>query len=198
MALVGRPLVPIPARRSRGLSLAAGCALVCGISLIPTAGLAQEGTSRPRQPQLKLGAQQRTSAKEISVKLEFSPEGQIVNQVRAEIVLPPGPWQYRKAQATPGSPVAISARQQREKRQEGKVMVVLLTISSRKREIALGAVAELYFTRNGPNAPNHLDLEIRKFDVESSKEQTDARPPLEPPTAEPPANPVPTCFFFTH
>ena len=141
------------------------------------------------------------------MKLEFSPEGRSVSKLRAEIVVGPGPWRYSRARTVSGAPVTVSAKEQRRPEgQQSKAVVVLLTISSRKQAIPSGTVAELVFTRSGersgdrnaPDANDHPVLEIRKVEVEFFGKPQDTRAPLEPPTAEPPANPVPTCFFFTH
>ena len=141
------------------------------------------------------------------MKLEFSPEGRSIRQVRAEIVVASGLWRYRLARAVSGASVTITAKEQRgSDREQSKAVVVLLTISSRKQAIPSGTVAELAFDwvpertgdSSGPKAGDQVDLKIRKVEVEQSGEPRETPAPLEPPTAEPPANPVPTCFFFTH
>jgi hypothetical protein len=214
MALLRRASVPISKRiakrvatqRPRGFlqaALAAALAFILCAGATPSTGAAQETAARAEQPQLKFGAPQRTGAKEISVKLEFSPEGRSVRELRVEIAVSPGSWQYRRARAAPGLPLAVSARQQRDSgAQQAKPAVLLLTISSRKDALPSGTVAELVFSwsgdRNGPQVNDRPALEIRKLEAESSGEPPAAAAPLEPPTLEPPANPAPTCFFFTH
>jgi hypothetical protein len=156
------------------------------------------------RPVFKLGGQKRSNGNAFTVALEFGFSDEMkANQIRAEIILPQGPWRFRKAQTVAGSALKVSAKQRREKRiapggAEQDVAILSLTISSGKAVLSPGTVAELLFTREGPDVSSEIPLVIRSFEITSPDLPSASQPPLEPPSAEPPANPAPTCFFFTH
>jgi hypothetical protein len=159
----------------------------------------QESVQKPAEPTLEIVEQKRGSPDAASVMLKYSALAEGSKKVQAQIVWNSVDWRFRKAQAVPGSGIAVSVKQQREKDNTvagGSIMVLVLTISSNKEPLPLGAGAEIFFTNTGrdPSAP--LGLRLRKVDVGTPDPLT--APPLEPPTAEPPRNPAPTCFFFTH
>ena len=210
MERAGKAFAVLSGRRSRRFLCSAAVVawtFVCWISAPSLNSLAQEAAAPSERPHLKAGPQQRIGPKQIVVKLEFSSEGRSVKQVRAEIVVGSGSWRYRRARAASGAAVSISAREQQGSPEgQSKMVVLFVTISSRKQEIPSGTVAELVFDwapdrrgdSSGPKTGDQVDLKIRKVEAESADESRKTPKPFEPPTAEPPANPVPTCFFFTH
>jgi hypothetical protein len=164
----------------------------------------EQGSNEEGRPQLRLGPAKWASGNAFTVALEFgSGEEMKSNQIRAEIVLSQSPWRFRKAQTVAGSSLKVSTRQRREKRiapggAEQNVAILSVAISSGKRTISSGTVAELLFTNEGPEVSAEIPLVIRSYEIAFPESPSTGQPPLEPPSAEPPANPAPTCFFFTH
>ena len=155
--------------------------------------------------QLRLGPQRRVAPNRVAVALEITPAKDAkVREMRAEILLPPGPWRFRKAEAPEGSGLKISVRQRREEQtaspgEKRASTVLALVISGGKAELTAGQAGELSFSLDGPETALPIPLQIRKLESFSAESKSaDELPPLKPPTMNPPANPVPTCFFFTH
>ena len=164
-----------------------------------------QGPVRDAAPRLVLGEPVQAGRDQVAVPVHFSPaEGERVGQIRAEIIVPEGPWRFRKVEVSKGSSLKSSARQQREERNDPqgnkqRVSVILLSLSAGRNAINSGQIAQLYFSLERPDAPISIPLAIRSFQtMPPEPERARDEPVLEPPPADPPMNPAPTCFFFAH
>ena len=158
---------------------------------------------------LRFGVPKQTSKNQVSVALELAHEGksEAIN-IWAQIPLPDAPWRFQKAEPPKGSRFELSTRLQREEQRTSdgrklQIAVLYLKISGRKGTIPAGELAQLSFTlaftpESAGSLPP-LALVIRNVEIERVAIHAEEQPPpLEPPSANPPANPAPTCFFFVH
>lgn len=198
-----RPAIPLLARFCLAFTLAvpAGSASASGAQSAPSG----PGQMRNTAPKLELGEPTRVSRNQIAVPLFFLPiEGTRVGRIHAEIIVPEGPWRFRKVESPKGSSLKTSARRQREAKTDSqgnqhRVDVVLLSLSAGRNLIVGGQVAQLHFSLERPDSPTSAPLAIRTVQTMPPEPQR-ARDEtiLEPPPVSPPMNPAPTCFFFAH
>jgi hypothetical protein len=160
---------------------------------------------RDAAPRLVLGEPTRAGKDQVLVPVHFSlAEGERVGQIRAEIIIPEGPWRFRKVEVSKGSSLKSSAKQHREERTDSqgnkhRVGVIILSLSAGRNAISNGQIAQLYFSLERADSPISVPLAIRSFQtIPPEPETARDEPILEPPPADPPMNPATTCFFFAH
>jgi len=154
---------------------------------------------------LRFGVPKQTAENQVSVALELAHEGEseAIN-IWAQIPLPDAPWRFQKAESPKGSRFELSTRLQREEQttSDGRKLqttVLYLKISGRKGTIPAGVLAQLIFLQVTAGSSPPIALVIRNVEIERVAIHAEEEPPpLEPPSANPPANPAPTCFFFAH
>jgi len=172
---------------------------------IPLSASELQPLQEQKESSLKLGEPTRLGRNQVRVSLNFSlAEGERVGQIRAEIILPEGPWRFRKVEVSKGSSLKSSARQQREERTNSqgnkhRVSVILLSLSAGRNPMGGGQIAQLYFSLERSDSPIAVPLAIRRFQTippgpEVARDET----VLEPPPVGPLMNPATTCFFFAH
>jgi hypothetical protein len=151
-----------------------------------------------------LGNPKRSGEKELIVDLEFrSVDESIATQLRVEIFVPEGPWRFRRATAPKGSALKLAVRQRRVANttagSKQRQTVLLLTATAKGEKIPDGTIAVLALALDRAELPAVIPLAINRFETESIEARARQQSPmLDPPPIDPPKNPAPTCFFFTH
>jgi hypothetical protein len=119
-----------------------------------------------------------------------------VGQIQVEIILLNRDWHFREVKAVAGSTLQISSKTEPlntdKESDAGEVLILTISSKTRSRPIPSGAVAHVVLF---PRQPNQWPI-IRKFKTDPAPAEESS--PLEPPPADPPANPAVGCFFFSH
>ena len=161
-------------------------------------------TERKPGPSLHFAAMSRLPEGEILIPLHFiaAPE-ETVGEIRLELRVPEGPWEFRKMELPEKSlwKVSVARRQRREEKGGEKPApqtVWELTFSAGSRAIRNGWIGSLLFSVKGAGAPAPPSLEVAKLETAPPvAEALGGDVPFALPDA-PPINPAQTCFFFTH
>ena len=173
-------------------------ALVLLLSTVSGTSPAQTTTEAPRtadergRGELFWGGPSRDN-RNVVWTLIFNPtEGAKLTHLRAEIVLLRDHGRFVRAKAADGSTLRVASKTERN----NSVDLLVLTVSARKGDsIPAGPVAQvtLALQSKGPLAPM-----IHRFTTAQDEADDSQQPALEPPSADPPANPAGGCFFFSH
>ncbi len=149
----------------------------------------------------------RSSQREAKVPVQFTAAaGETVGLIRAQVMVPPGPWRFRKLALPKGSRLKASAKEKKPVETSGETKtsgqtVIEFSFSSGSRAIPNGLIGYLQFSLSEPEAelPESLLLaRLETFPPESEAEPVASSEDSLPLPAEPPLNPIQSCFFFSH
>lgn len=184
-----------------------------GASLRLTILQAEGATSETRssESKLELGKSSQAAGRKISLPLHFTAaEGETVGNIRAEIVVPEGDFEFDRVSLPKDSPLKVSAKKRKEesKDNEGKrtrQTVIEATFSAGSRAIRNGLIGflQLDISKLGraESAPKIPGITVRKLETSPPEPELLMGEPSQRPLSmpsEPPTNPAVGCFFFTH
>ena len=159
----------------------------------------QNADERDAQPELRLGEPSRSRDRDATIPLFFMPRpNDPVGDIRAEVVLPSGPWRFQRAEAPRRSEWKVSTRQRRESDVKATIE---LNVSSGSKPLPEGLIGYLRLRLDERESPLPSGLTIGRLETEPPAIEVVApRSPSGFPglSNDPSLSPTVTCFIFSH
>lgn len=188
------------------------------VALFVTAGKLSAATTAPQQAaedssdqapeagqaqsKLSLGEAAPRGDREIVIPLHLAAApSETVGRIRAEVLVPEGPWEFKRVELPKEAGWKASAKERREKvaGSEGRQTWIELSMDAGSRAIPDGRIGHLSFSLRGTGNQKPSGLTIRKLEVlPPEPEVLRTYEPLAPPSELPIPSPQQACFFFTH
>lgn len=163
-------------------------------------GRAQEGGQA--QSKLSLGEAAPRGDREIAIPLHLAAApNETVGRIRAEVLVPEGPWEFKRMELPKDAGWKASAKERSEiEAGSGERQTwIELVMDAGSRAIPDGLLGHLSFSLRGTENQRPSGLAIRKLEVWPPETEIVENPePLAPPSELPIPNPQVGCFFFTH
>ncbi len=154
------------------------------------------------QSKLSLGDAALRGEQEIAIPLHLTAApGVTVGRIRAEVLVPEGPWKFQRVEPPKdvGWKAAARERSAKEEGSDERQTWIELSMDAGSRAIPDGLIGHFEFALRGTGTQRPSGLTVRKLEVWPPEPEVVRNPdPLAPPSELPGQNPQVGCFFFTH